>query len=117
MDVKIPMDNVIAKPFTGPVPIAYKTIEAIRVVTLASTIVTKALEKPSCIAVWGSLPSFYSSRIREKIKTLASTAIPMVSTIPAIPGRVKVAPSNDIKPVIRTTFANKAIFAARPNQR
>ena len=34
---------------------------------------------------------FNSSLILEKIKTLASTAIPIVKTIPAIPGNVKVA--------------------------
>ena len=43
--------------------------------------------------------------------------MPMVKTIPAIPGSVRVAPNKDIKPVIKTTFAKSAIFAARPNQR
>ena len=99
----------------GPVPMAKRTIEAIRVVTLASKMVTKALEKPSCIAVCGSLPPASSSLILEKIKTFASTAMPMVKTMPAIPGKVSVKPSNDINPVINMTFANNAIFAARPN--
>jgi len=51
--VTIPIDKVIAKPFIGPVPMVYKTNEAINVVTLASKIVTKALEKPSLIALCG----------------------------------------------------------------
>ena len=34
-----------------------------------------------------------SSRMRSKISTLASTAIPIVSTMPAMPGMVRVAPS------------------------
>ena len=51
IEVKIPIDKVIAKPLTGPVPIAYRIMEAINVVTFASTMVTKALEKPSWIAV------------------------------------------------------------------
>ena len=47
IEVIMPIDKVIAKPLTGPVPITYKISAAIRVVTLASKIVTKALEKPS----------------------------------------------------------------------
>ena len=47
IEVKIPIDKVIANPLTGPVPIAYSTIDAINVVTFASTMVTNALEKPS----------------------------------------------------------------------
>ncbi len=47
IEVKIPMDKVIANPLIGPVPIAYSTIDAINVVTFASTIVTNAREKPS----------------------------------------------------------------------
>jgi len=51
IEVIIPIDRVIAKPLIGPVPIAYRTMDAIRVVTLASKMVTKAREKPSLIAV------------------------------------------------------------------
>jgi hypothetical protein len=50
IEVIMPIDRVIAKPLTGPVPMTYKISAAIRVVTLASKIVTKALENPSCIA-------------------------------------------------------------------
>ena len=67
----IPIDRVIAKPFTGPVPIIYKISAVINVVTFASKIVTKALEKPSLIADWGSF-SFNSSRILENISTSVS---------------------------------------------
>ena len=51
IEVTIPIDRVMAKPFTGPVPITYKINAAIKVVTFASKIVIKALEKPSLIAV------------------------------------------------------------------
>jgi hypothetical protein len=51
IDVTIPMDKVMAKPLTGPVPIMYKIRAAIKVVTLASNIVINALENPSLIAV------------------------------------------------------------------
>ena len=37
---------------------------------------------------WGELPLRISSRMRSKISTLASTAMPVVSTMPAIPGSV-----------------------------
>ena len=40
----MPIDKVIAKPLTGPVPIMYKISAVISVVTFASKIVTKALE-------------------------------------------------------------------------
>ena len=66
IEVTIPIDRVIAKPFTGPVPIIYKISAVINVVTFASKIVTKALEKPSLIADCGSF-SFNSSRILERI--------------------------------------------------
>ena len=113
IDVTIPIDNVIAKPLTGPVPITYNIKAAINVVTFASKMVINALEKPSRIAVCGSL-SFNSSRMRANIKTLASTAIPTVRTMPAMPGKVNVAPSKDIIPVIKTRFINKEMFAAIP---
>ena len=69
IEVTIPTDRVIAKPFTGPVPIKYKINAVIKVVTLASKIVTNALEKPSRIAVCGSL-FFNSSLLVENIKLL-----------------------------------------------
>ena len=50
IEVIIPIERVIAKPLTGPVPITYKISAAIRVVIFASRIVMKALEKPSLIA-------------------------------------------------------------------
>jgi hypothetical protein len=51
IEVTIPIERVIAKPLTGPVPMMYKISAAINVVTFASKIVMKALEKPSLIAV------------------------------------------------------------------
>ena len=94
-------------------PITYKIRAAINVVIFASKIVTNALEKPSFIANCGFF-SLSSSRILEKINTFASTAIPTVRTIPAIPGKVSVAPKRDMMPVIRTKFIIRDIFAANP---
>jgi hypothetical protein len=90
-EVTIPIDKVTANPLTGPVPKKNKTNEAIRVVILASRIVPKDLEYPDSTAAKGLLPLKYSSLIRSKIITFESTAIPIVKTIPAIPGNVKVA--------------------------
>ena len=62
IEVIIPIDKVIAKPLIGPVPIAYRTMEAMRVVTLASKIVTKAREKAflnGCLRIF-SLCQFFS---------------------------------------------------------
>ena len=85
------MDNVTANPFTGPVPNWNKINEVIRVVTFASTIAEKAFWNPSSTAVRVALPKDNSSRIRSKIKTFASTAIPIERIRPAIPGNVNVA--------------------------
>ena len=55
-----------------------------------------------------------SSFILSKIKTFASTAIPTVKIIPAIPGKVKVA-SNKVKiPTNKNKFKIKAILAIKP---
>jgi len=40
---------------------------------------------------FGEFPFIISSRILSKIRTLASTAIPTVNTIPAMPDNVRVA--------------------------
>ena len=63
----------------------------------------------------GSLPLFSSSRTLEKIRTFASTAIPTVKTIPAIPGKVRVAESMDIIATRRTILNVNAKLAAMPN--
>ncbi|OQC68619.1 MAG: hypothetical protein BWX47_01744 [candidate division Hyd24-12 bacterium ADurb.Bin004] len=64
----------------------------ISVVRLESRIVMKALENPASTAGLIPLPARRSSRMRSRMRTFASTDMPMVSTIPAIPGRVSVAP-------------------------
>ncbi|GIS33480.1 MAG: hypothetical protein Ct9H90mP4_13940 [Gammaproteobacteria bacterium] len=43
IEVRIPIDKVIAKPLIGPVPSEYKTTATNKVVKLASKIVKKAL--------------------------------------------------------------------------
>jgi len=60
------------------------------------------------------LPALISSFIRSKMITLASTAIPKVSTIPAIPGNVKTAPKEDNTPIKKNTLVTNAILATNP---
>ena len=78
---------------------------------LESKIDDKACLNPSTTAWSVLLPLANSSLERSKISTLASTAIPIVSTIPAIPGKVSTAPILDNTPKIRRIFTNKAISA------
>ena len=110
-EVTIPIDKVTANPLTGPVPKKNKTNESIRVVILASRIVPKDLEYPDSTAAKGLLPLNYSSLIGSKIITFESTAIPIVKTIPAIPGNVKVAWRRERTPIIITIFRIKAKLA------
>ena len=61
------------------------------------------------------LPLRSSSLIRSNINTLASTAIPIVKIIPAIPGRVSVACKRESTPKTITKFSINAISAKKPN--
>ena len=86
----------------------------INVVRLASIIVIVAREKPLRIAALMRAPSASSSRIRSKIRTLASTAIPTVNTRPAIPDNVNEAPIITITERIRIRFRISAKAATIP---
>ena len=46
-------------------------------------------------------PCWSSSRMRSKMRTLASTAIPIESTMPASPGRVSVASTIERPPTVK----------------
>ena len=58
--------------------------------------------------------SFSSSLILSKISTLASTAIPMVKTIPAIPGSVNAAPNEARAPIKKKRLAINARLDTKP---
>ena len=91
IDIKIPQNNTVAKPFIGPVPNCQRTKAAIKVVTLASIIVVNARSYPPSIAAFGVFPFLSSSLLLSKIITFASIDIPTVNIKPAIPGSVSVA--------------------------
>ena len=52
-----------------------------------------------------------SSLTLSLINTFASTAIPIVNTIPAIPGNVNAAPKDARTPIIKNTLINTAKLA------
>src|SRR5213594_1871599 len=81
-----PQKRTTANPFTGPVPKIKRNNTETTVVTWVSMIVTKAFEKPVLTAETTFLPLHNSSRMRSKIRTFESTAIPINNTTPAIPG-------------------------------
>ena len=113
-DVAIPISKVVAKPLIGPEPKIYNTSAVRPVVMFASNIEDSALLKPSLIDFFNPFSFLNSSLILSNIKTLASTDIPIVRTIPAIPGRVRTAPRPAKIPNIRTIFNISAISAKIP---
>jgi hypothetical protein len=62
----------------------------------------------------GVLPTRNSSRARSKMSTFASTDMPTVSTMPASPGRVRVAPNRLSAAMISRMFNNSARSAITP---
>lgn len=110
----MPSPSVTANPLTGPEPTA-NMISAVRSpVILLSMIADSAFSKPISMARPAARPSRSSSRMRSKIRALASTAMPMVSTIPAIPGKVSVAPMTDRAASSIPMFSASARLAMRP---
>ena len=67
------------------------------------------------MAFSGVRPFLTSSRMRSLIRMLASTAMPSVSRMPAMPGKVRVASSSDRIASIRIRLNTSATFANQPN--
>ena len=82
---------------------------------LASRTVIFALAYPVSKAWIIDFSVFSSSLILSNIKTFASTAIPTVKIIPAMPGNVKVASKIVKIPININKFAINAVLAMRPN--
>ena len=109
------MTRVTANPFTTPVPMVSRAIAAINVVTFASEIVENALLYPEILLAFGLFPLRSSSLIRSYMSTLASPAIPPVSTILALPDKANVAWTNDHVAVIIKRLTIKASFDIKTN--
>src|SRR5699024_1616076 len=86
--IKIPSNNIVAKPLTELSPKKNSTAAAITVVNCASTIVKNELLFAFLYACLSVRPILSSSLIRSYIMILASTAIPTPSTNAAKPGNV-----------------------------
>ena len=54
--------------------------------------------------------------MRSLMSTFASTAMPMVSTMPAMPGSVKVEPMSDSTPKMMAMLIISAMLANTPNR-
>ena len=83
-EARIPITSVTANPRTGPVPNWKRMIAVISVVRLASTIAESAASKPVSTAVRGVFPASTSSRMRSKMRTLASTATTVAIFLPVL---------------------------------
>ena len=92
IEAMTPMESVTPKPLIGPEPRMNSSAAASRVVTLESMMADQALLKPTARARRRPAEGYaaYSSRARSKTSTLASIAMPIASTKPARPGRVRV---------------------------
>ena len=88
--IKTPIPSVAANPLTKLVPNKNKTKQLTKVVIWPSIIEELALWKPLSIDLIRVFPFLSSSLILSKIKTFASTAIPILKINPAIPGNVNV---------------------------
>ena len=89
---------------------------AIRFVRFESMIVPEALVKPASSAEMGVRPFFTSSRMRSLIRMFASSAVPSVSTMPAMPGSVRVASSTESAASISMMLTSSAMSASQPNR-
>ena len=97
------MLNVKANPLIKLVPKAKSIMATSKVVKFPSRIEGQLLLNPSSEAI-AKLFSFFSSSLNlEKIKTLASTAIPIERINPPIPAKVKVTGINLNKLKIKAT--------------
>ena len=90
IEVSTPMIRTSAKPRITDEPKAYRIVAVIRLDTFESRMEFQARLKPASTAAGSDLPTRSSSFIRSKIRMLASTAMPIESTKPAIPARVSV---------------------------
>ena len=114
METTIPRASVWAKPRTVPEPRKPRTAAAIRVVTLPSMMADRAFWKPIFMAAFTVFPEAISSRIRAKMITFASTAMPMDRIMPATPGRVRVMSKPYRRSTMSSTYSPRARALARP---
>ena len=115
----IPINNVTAKPTIDADPSTQSTITPMSVVTLPSMIAPVERLKPVLIAVGiGFEECLYSSFTLSKMTTFASTAIPIESKIPAMPGKVSCTHGSTAQNQSKSTmYTQRARSAAMPSPR
>ena len=115
-DVTIPINNVVAKPLIGPEPKINNTAPVRIWVTFASTIERIAPFQlyEAITASFKVFPERSSSLALSQIMIFASTAVPIVKTIPAIPGKVSTAPKLAKIPNKNNKLTANAILAYQP---
>ena len=115
IEVRMPRQCTTAKPRTAPGTMRSDT-PTMNVVTFESRIVAQARSYPAAIAAWGVAPPRSSSRMRSLISTLASIAMPRVSAMAAMPGRVRVACSSDSSAMRSSRFTPSATEETTPKR-
>ena len=88
--IKLPIIKVRANPLTKLVPKLNKIKATKIIVKFPSRTDGQARLKPSSSEIRKPFPRFNSSLILEKIKILASTAMPIDKIKPAMPAKVRV---------------------------
>src|SRR3989338_8419588 len=117
IDTNTPIPSVNANPLINDVPNQNKIRAVIILEIFESLIDAQAREKPSLTASAIVRPERNSSLMRSKISTLASTAIPMEITNPAIPAAVNVTGINLKSAKIIAIKIHKDTVAMIPGKR
>jgi hypothetical protein len=117
IETATPTLRVTPNPRTGPDANQNSRPAASRVVALESAMALHARVNPRMTAVRSFPEAACSSLIRSKTSTLASTAMPMARMNPAMPGRVRVAPTPSSTAYERSPYARRATAARAPRTR
>ena len=107
---RVPITRTIPNPFIVPTPNMYSNNATKNVVTFPSIIAAIALLKLLSKAFFGPTLFLNSSFNLSKMITFASTAIPIDSISPAIPGRVILIPVFASTSIIILIYATKEIL-------
>src|SRR5206468_2847719 len=111
------MNKETPNPLTELVPNDRRMIAVPMTVRCVSTIVRSARRNPASMDARGVFPTRSSSRIRSKIRMFVSTAMPIVSAMPARPGKVKVARMAAMQAKRIRRFRPRATPARGPRRR
>src|SRR5205807_9772923 len=98
-------------------PKAYSTAQVMSVDIFESRIEGQARFHPISIAEESKRPARNSSLTRSKMSTLASTAIPIERTKPAIPASDKTTPASLKTANVKAAYKMSAKSASRPGKR